>query len=167
MNSISLAGSLAIAFLSTSIAAAEIPDAIAVPGETLIAMLHAEGAQVYECTADSTGRLAWQFREPIATLIANGKTVGRHFAGPNWTLDDGSTVSAKVVARAAGTTAKDIPLLKLAAAPQRGTGLLAGTTTIQRLNTKGGIAEGTCAAAGTLLSIPYSADYAFYRKTQT
>ena len=54
--------------------------------------LHAEGAQVYECKADSDGKLAWQFREPVATLILDGKTMGRHFAGPSWELADGSSL---------------------------------------------------------------------------
>jgi hypothetical protein len=26
----------------------------------------------------------WTLREPIATLLLDGKTVGRHYAGPNW-----------------------------------------------------------------------------------
>ena len=42
-----------------------------------LAVVHAEGAQVYECKADAAGKLAWQFREPVATLIVDGKTVGR------------------------------------------------------------------------------------------
>ena len=58
----------------------------------------------------------------------------------------------------------DIPLLKLDAVPQRDAGLLAGVTTIQRLNTKGGVAQGPCEAPGELLSVAYSADYAFHRK---
>ena len=65
-----------------SAASAQVPDAIAAPGETVVATLHAEGAQVYECKADAGGKLAWQFREPIATLLLDGKTVGRHYAGP-------------------------------------------------------------------------------------
>ena len=36
------------------------------------------------CKAGADGKLAWTFREPIATLLADGKTVGRHYAGPNW-----------------------------------------------------------------------------------
>src|SRR2546421_10876903 len=36
------------------------------------------------------------FREPIATLLLDGKTVGRHYAGPNWEHADGSAVVAKV-----------------------------------------------------------------------
>ena len=155
---------LAFLILPLSVAGAQVPDAIAAPGETLVANIHAEGAQVYECKADASGKLAWQFREPIATLLVDGKTVGRHYAGPNWELADGSAVTAKVAARAPGATAKDIPLLKLDVASQRGTGQLIGVTTIQRLNTKGGVAEGPCERAGAFLNVPYSADYAFYRK---
>ena len=58
-----------------SAVSAQGPDAIAAPGETVVATLHAEGAQVYECKADAGGKLAWQFREPIATLLLDGKTV--------------------------------------------------------------------------------------------
>ena len=101
-------------------AAAEVPSAIAAaPGEILVTTAHAVGAQVYECQANSTGKLVWQFREPIATLFFAGKTVGRHYAGPTWELNDGSAVSAKVAARAPGAGPNDIPLLKLE--PLRGT----------------------------------------------
>ena len=146
-------------------AAAQQPDAIMVAGETLVATIHAQGAQVYECKADASGALAWQFREPIATLLSNGKTLGRHYAGPTWELADGSAVAAKVAASAPGASQSDIPLLKLAAVSQTGSGMLAGINSIQRLNTKGGVAKGPCDAAGAFLSVPYSADYAFYKKS--
>jgi hypothetical protein len=94
----------------------------------------------------------------------DGKTVGRHYAGPRWELVDGSAITGKVVGQAPGRTAKDIPLLKLAVISQNGSGQLAGVTAIQRLNTKGGTADGPCERAGVFLSVPYSADYAFYRK---
>jgi hypothetical protein len=144
--------------------AAEVPETIAARGETLIATTHATGAQVYECKTNSEGKLAWQFREPIATLMIDGKTVGRHFAGPVWEMADGSAVSAKVSAQAPGATANDIPLLRLDVAARHGSGLLSGVTTVQRLNTHGGRADAACDAPGTFLSVPYSADYAFYRK---
>ena len=141
-------------------AAAEVPAAIETRGEVLITIAHAVGAQVYECKSDSTGKLVWQFREPIATLVINGKTLGRHYAGPSWELTDGSAVSGKVTARAPGANLDDIPLLKLEATAWHGTGQLSEVTTIQRLNTRGGNAN----SAGALLSVPYSADYAFYKK---
>jgi len=164
MNSTQLFGGIAAAVFLQAAAGAEMPNPIAVPGETLVATIHAQGAQVYDCTADAAGQLAWQFREPIATLLVDGKTVGRHFAGPTWELTDGSKVLGKIAGRAPGATAMDIPLLKLDAVPQRDAGLLAGVTTIQRLNTKGGVAQGPCGTPGELLSVAYSADYAFHRK---
>jgi hypothetical protein len=159
---------LSLAILALSIlplsAAAEVPDAIAAPGEVLVATVHAVGAQVYECRFDTAGNLVWQFREPIATLFAGGKTVGRHYAGPNWEMEDGSAVIAKVSGRAPAARTDDIPLLKLDVTDRRGAGQLAGVTTIQRLNTRGGFAEGPCAQDGAFLSAPYTADYALYRR---
>ena len=153
-----------IAILAAGTASAQIPDAVAAPNEAVVVSVHAEGAQVYECKAGADGKLAWQFREPIATLLVDGKTVGRHFAGPSWELADGSEVVGKIAGRAPGATPKDIPLLKLEAASHRGSGQLTGVTTVQRLNTKGGVTEGPCESAGTFLSVPYSADYTFLKK---
>src|ERR1700745_1129401 len=97
----------------THAASAQVPPAIAAPGESAVVTLHAEGAQVYECKAGSDGKLAWTFREPIATLLLDGKTVGRHYAGPNWEHVDGSAVVGKAVANVAGKTpSSDIPWLK-------------------------------------------------------
>lgn len=145
-------------------AQAQMPDAVAAPGEMLVATIHAEGAQIYECKADAAGKLVWQFREPVATLLDGGNTVGVHYAGPHWQLVDGSTVLATVAGRAPGATAKDIPLLRLDVSSHRGAGRLAGVTTIQRLNTRGGALEGACEISGAFINVPYSADYAFLRK---
>jgi Protein of unknown function (DUF3455) len=158
-----LAAAVLLPFLAPSLASAQVPDAIAVPGETPAVTVHAEGAQIYDCRVGPGGQLAWQFREPIAILLMDGKTVGRHYAGPSWELVDGSTVVGRVAGQAPGTTPEDIPWLKLEATSQAETGRLTGTTTIQRLNTKGGIAEGSCGPIGAHLSVPYSADYAFFK----
>jgi Protein of unknown function (DUF3455) len=144
---------------------AEIANDVGAPGETKVMEVHAEGAQIYECKADASGKKVWQFREPVATLISEGKTIGRHYAGPNWELQDTSAVVGKVVARSAGATPKDIPLLKLDVTAERGSGRLSGVTTVQRLNTKGGAAEGPCEAEGSFQSVPYSSDYVFLKRT--
>jgi len=144
--------------------AVQIPDAIAAKGETVVLAVHAEGAQVYDCKAGEGGKLAWQFREPVATLIQDGKTVGRHYIGPTWEHTDGSRVVGKPIGRANGATAKDIPWLKLEAVDMRGGGALAGVTAIQRINTKGGQLEGACDTVGATVAAPYAADYVFLRK---
>jgi hypothetical protein len=150
--------------LSAATANTNIPGSIAARDETMLVTVHAQGAQVYECKRDASGALAWAFREPIATLTLDGKTIGRHYAGPNWEWNDGSIVVAKVSGNAPGATERDIPLLRLDVTARSGSGVLSGVTTIQRLNTSGGKASGSCPRAGDLLSVPYAADYAFYRK---
>ena len=150
--------------VSAPAAETPLPDAIAAPGETVVLTVHAEGAQVYECKAGADGKLAWVFREPIATLLLDGKTVGRHYAGPNWEYSDGSAVAGKAVGNAPGATPKDIPWLKLEVTSHRGSGILSAVTTVQRINTQGGVHAGACDKAGTFLSAPYSADYVFLRK---
>jgi hypothetical protein len=146
-------------------ASAQVPESIAVTGATEVLKVHAEGAQIYECKADSAGKLAWTFREPIATLLVDGKTVGRHYAGPNWEHSDGSAVAGKAVGNAPGATAKDIPWLKLEVASRRGTGILTDAAIVQRINTQGGQLSGACERAGLYQSAPYSADYVFWRKS--
>jgi hypothetical protein len=160
---------LALLLLSGSLesaAAAEtlLPDAIAAPGETMVLSVHAEGAQIYDCKAGADGKLAWALREPIATLLADGKTVGRHYAGPNWENSDGSAVTGKVIGSVLGTAPNDIPWLKLEVVSRRGTGILSSVTTVQRINTSGGKLEGACDKAGAYRSVAYSADYVFLRK---
>jgi hypothetical protein len=150
--------------LYVSGAMAQVPAAVAAPGVTKVATFQGEGAQIYECKAGSDGKLSWAFREPIATLLFNGKTVGRHYAGPTWEDADGNAVTGKVVGNAPGATTNDIPWLKLDVISHRGSGTLANITTVQWLDTHGGAAQGACDKAGTFRSVPYSATYIFLRR---
>lgn len=136
---------------------------IAAPIGTVVKTVHAVGAQIYECKSDGHTGLAWTFREPIATLIADGKTVGRHFAGPSWEMADGSLVMGKVVGKAPGASSSDIPWLKLAVSQHQGNGILSDVTTVQRITTLGGNKAGPCSSEGVLTAEPYSADYVFSR----
>jgi Protein of unknown function (DUF3455) len=165
----SKSATLALLLLSgslVSVTAAEtpLPGAIAAPGEAVVLSVHAEGAQVYECKVGSDGKPAWAFREPIATLLFDGKTVGRHYAGPTWEHSDGSAVVGKVAGSAPAATPGDIPWLKLDVVSRRGSGVLSDVATVQRIHTQGGKLEGTCDTPGTFRSAPYSADYVFLRK---
>ncbi len=142
-----------------------LPEAIAAPSEIVVVTLHAQGAQIYECKAGDNGQLGWAAREPIAALLQDGKTVGRHYVGPNWEHIDGSAVVGKLSARVSAPSANDIPWLKLEVTEHRGKGLLSGVTTILRINTQGGGApSGACDKAGALVSVAYSTDYVFLRK---
>lgn len=153
------AGFLVTAGAITARAQDALPPAIAAPGAAIVLKAHAVGAQIYECTADAAGKPAWKFREPVATLLADGHTIGRHFAGPGWELADGSLVLGKVVAQSAGATADDIAWLKLAGSAGRGQ--FANVNVIQRVNTRGGALSGTCDKPGDLIAVPYASDYIF------
>jgi hypothetical protein len=140
-----------------------LPAAIAAPGETVVLTVHAVGLQLYECKPGTDGKLAWIFTAPQATLTADGKVVGKHGAGPNWELTDGSGITAKAVANAPGATENDIAWLKLEVTSHKGAGQLADVTTVQRINTIGGVLKGACDRERGE-GMPYAADYVFLRR---
>ena len=161
--------SMLAAIVLTALAAAaraqpSLPAAVAVPGMAVVMTVHAVGAQIYECAADSAGKPGWRFREPIASLMVDGRTVGRHFAGPSWELADGSLVVGNATGRADGATADDIPWLKLEGSA--GQGQFAKVTVVQRINTKGGALAGACGKAGDMAAVPYASDYVFLAKAE-
>ena len=159
---IAIASLLVVPVVSSG-SAAEMPASIAVKGETVVLQVHAAGAQIYECKADANGRTTWQFREPIASLFLDSKTVGRHYVGPSWEIQ-GSTIVGKAIGKAPGASAKDIPWLKLEVTDQHGGGPLDAVDTVQRINTGGGNLEGPCDKATDFHAEPYVADYIFLRK---
>jgi hypothetical protein len=141
-----------------------LPATIAAPGEAIVLTVHAVGLQLYACKAGADGKLAWSFIAPQATLTADGKVVGKHGAGPSWDLLDGSGITAKAVANVPGTTENDIPWLKLEVTSHKGAGQLDGVTTVQRINTKGGVLKGSCDREKAGEGMPYEADYVFLKK---
>jgi len=145
------------------VAQAETREGMVPAGATTVLRVQAEGVQIYECAA-ADGGAAWRFREPLATLMVGGKTVGRHYAGPWWTLDDGSSVRGRVVESAAGETPGDIPWLRLAVAGRGGDGMLSGVTGVARVETRGGVVTGACGSVGALRLEPYSAVYLFLKE---
>jgi hypothetical protein len=156
-----LMGSLAAAAQAEGVE--NLPARIAIKAGVPVAQLQAAGAQVYACTKNAAGALNWTFREPVATLLEEGKTVGRHFVGPTWEFVDGSRVVGEVVSKAPGTTAKDIAWLKLSVKEPQKSGLVAGATSVLRIDTKGGVFEGACDGEGELHSEPYTATYVFVK----
>ena len=161
---IAAAGLCAGSASAQGMAPGSVPATVAAPGESTIATFQGVGAQIYECKAGSDGKLAWSFRDPIAALLDNGKTVGRHYAGPTWEDVDGSKIVGKVVGNAPGASSDDVAWLKLNVVKHQGRGLLAKVTTVQRLDTHGGALSGSCDKAGDFKSVAYSATYVFLRK---
>jgi Protein of unknown function (DUF3455) len=121
--------------------------------------------QNYDCKPGADGKLVWTFNSPQATLTAGDKVVGHHSAGPTWELTDGSGITAKAAGNAPGAGAGDIAWLKLEVNSHKGSGQLADVTTVQRINTVGGVLSGACDREGAGRGMPYSADYVFLKKS--
>lgn len=148
----------------------EVPAALRPPStEVPFLEARASGVQVYECAARAgqTPEYGWTFRAPEAVLAdRSGRALGKHYAGPTWESVDGSSVVGDVKARDPGPAASAIPWLLLGAKSTAGSGLLSATTSIQRVQTSGGVApSATCGAANAaqVVRVPYSATYYFYR----
>jgi hypothetical protein len=158
---------LAIMAGNVASAAVPIPSAIAVPSDhKLILTVTAKGVQIYGCTVGSDDHPAWTLTAPEATLFDEaGKTIGKHFGGPSWQLDDGSLVTGAPVARDPGPVATAIPWLLVKVASNNGKGVLAAAQMIQRLQTEGGLAPSTACTKGQEVRVPYSASYLFYAKS--
>jgi hypothetical protein len=155
---------LLIACASTA-AMAEVPDNLKPTASEKLAMpLAARGAQIYECRAKKDGSgYEWAFVAPDAELFdANGVKVGKHYAGPHWEANDGSKVAGATKERADAPAPGAIPWLLLTTKSDGPEGTFSKVTSVQRLNTTGGVAPGSACAqsnAGETARVPYTADY--------
>lgn len=154
------------AVLPIASAAQQVPQQLQPPAnEQLLYQLRGKGDQIYVCKQDGA-QLAWGLKAPEAQLFdKDGKTFGKHFAGPSWEANDGSRVTGKAAANAPSPDPDSIPWLLINIVSHDGNGMFSSVTTIQRLNTQGGKAPASgCDAehAGQEVRVPYSADYLLY-----
>jgi hypothetical protein len=136
-------------------------------GARMVVEARGSGVQIYTCGAGANGGFAWTLQGPDAKLLdADGHTLGTHFAGPTWKLNDGSQVQGTVVASQQATQAGGVPWLLLRAKPGSATGQLADVAYIRRTETEGGLPDTaacqTSADAGKTVRVPYLAKYTFY-----
>jgi hypothetical protein len=155
---------------SSSVQKPTVPDSIQAPaGEELILIVRATGFQIYVCRPGAAGKPAWTLKAPDAELFdAQGKSIGKHFGGPTWQLTDGSQVTGKMAAKADAPDPKAISWLLVTVTGHAGSGKLSSVTSIQRVNTAGGLAptaqECTAQSAEVEFKSSYSADYHFYAR---
>jgi hypothetical protein len=150
-------------------AVSDLPAALAVsPAEQFAFSLTARGDQVYRCrrSASDPAGFAWAFEAPAAELFGDdGERVGRHFAGPTWEATDGSRIAGEVRARVDSPVAGAIPWLLVVVTRREGAGRFATVTSLQRVDTAGGVAPSSgCDAGleGAELRVPYRATYRFF-----
>jgi Protein of unknown function (DUF3455) len=161
-----IGGALAVILFGAAAGAQQVPAALQAPAnEQLVVQVHAKGDQIYSCPVDGA-QPGWTLKAPEAQLFdKDGKTFGKHFAGPSWEASDGSRVVGKAAANVASPDADSIPWLLVKVVSHAGDGVLTQVTSIQRINTKGGKAPASgCDAghAGQEVRVGYSADYLFF-----
>jgi len=159
---------LSLLTLATALTAPKVPDAIKAPaGERVVFVAHAAGSQIYTCGKGDDGKPQWTLKAPEAQLRDDkGALIGHHSAGPSWKHIDGSSVTGKAAAKAASPDAGSIPWLLVTVVSHDRKGVFEHVTSIQRVNTKGGVAPPVekCDPSKPNVEswIPYSADYYFF-----
>lgn len=157
------------------LAACASPAPVAVPdtlnpgaNEVLAMIVPARGVQIYACRArkEVGSGYEWAFVAPEAELFdVKGNAIGGHSTGPTWQATDGSRIVGTLKQRANAPVAGAVPWLLLSAKSNGTPGAFSSVTSIQRVNTVGGVAPATpCTseAAGKSARIDYTADYFFF-----
>jgi hypothetical protein len=169
------------------------PDLAVAAGHVAFLKGYAVGTQNYICLSTSSG-VMWRFLGPQATLFHAvsddavrqltthflSANPGEHgLARPTWQHSlDSSRVWGRVAASSTDPNFVEqgaIPWLLVEVVGTElgpyGGSRLAQTTYIQRLNTSGGIAPapgcGQAADVGSIVLVPYTTDYIFYRASQS
>ena len=166
------------------------PDLAPAPvGSKVFLVGHAFGTQNYICLPTSTG-FAYSLFTPQATLFDGNQQIITHFFSVNPNPDDNGAIRATwqssqdssriwaktLVTNGSSTDANFVAKGAVAWLTLQVVGHLDGpangdklssTTTVQRLNTHGGLAPTTCCSSladvGTRAFEPYTADYFFFR----
>lgn len=125
-----------------------------------------KGKQIYQCKPAEGGGYAFAQRDVAAVL---GGGIVHTFVKPNsgtpqWVAPDRSAVTGTLISKTPNGD-KNIPELDLKATQSgKHRGLLAGTQEILRLNTVGGVAPAGSCTPGTIVGVPYHADYVFVQR---
>jgi hypothetical protein len=139
------------------------------PGEAPALMLPGSGVQIYTCTPSALqpDAYAWSPTAPDATLYDGGHSIARLATADHWeSLDDRSSVSGILVRMQSGG-AGNLPWTLMRAYPVGENGMFAGVTSVQRVNTRGGVAPTAgCdeTHVGTEARVDFTADYYFYKR---
>ena len=136
--------------------------------EEAVLALSESGVNIFVCKPrlGAPGDYAWSFVAPDATLYDGARSVARQ-TSPNLWESTGDRSSVSGFPRAAQNAGGDnLPWALYLARPAGDDGMFAGVTSIQRVNTRGGVEPTSgCTAdnAGAEQRIAFNADYYFYR----
>ena len=135
-------------------------------------MLSGNGVYIYQCRQAylNPNVYEWAFVVPDATLYEGSRSIARHATvGLYESLSDRSSVSG-VVRSQQGAGAANLPWVLVLAQPIGDSGIFAGVSSFQRVNTVGGAAPTTGCGPdniGDEARVAFQADYYFYRRLGT
>src|SRR5258708_346153 len=140
---------------------------IAVPENSVIVLaVAAEGVQIYESKPNPAGGFHSSLKVPQAELKSmSGEVLGKHGAGPSWTLNDGSGIVGSLPPLKNVAAPGNIPWLLVAVKSKSGSGTLDKVDYVMRVATDGGIPPtDPPRAEGATVSVKYHAIYIFLLK---
>jgi hypothetical protein len=128
-------------------------------------MLRASGTHVYECVA-VPGGYRWAFLNPDATLFDGTRSIATHTTASTWEASSDRTSAAGRVSATQPAGEGNLPWALYRTQSSGDGGLFSGVTSVQRVNTVGGVAPASgCGdtTVGTESRVQFSADYYFYK----
>lgn len=150
-------------------AAPPVPAALVPAGERAVDRVAARGDQTYECRAKpgDAASAVWVYTAADVQLLdARGTVVGRHvFPAATWESVDGSKVVAKIKARADAPQPGAAPWLLLTTQSVGGEGRFAKITSMQRVNTTGGVPPASgcdLKSLGNVRRVPITSDFVLF-----
>ena len=163
-------GSSPITALNSASVQQDVPDTLRVPaGHQAVLQAHSNGRLVYECQAvkRSPYEYEWLTRNPDIDLTdARGESI-KHKPGAraSWSHRDGSSAMSREFVEVANGS-HNLPLQTYKLDPAASPGALHNISYVQRLRTVGGwmtVVPCTSAQLGMRVTVPYEADYVFWR----
>jgi hypothetical protein len=133
---------------------------------SIVLALVADGIQIYESKANPAGGFQWSLKAPEAELKnAAGEVLGKHGAGPSWTLNDSSSIVGSVPPLKNLAAPASIPWLLIAVKTRSGSGILDKVDYVMRVATEGGAAPAEPPKTqGETAQAKYHAIYLFLKK---
>jgi len=142
-------------------------DSLPCPENSAIVLaLVADGVQIYESKPNSSGGFQWSLKAPEAELKSStGEILGKHGAGPSWTLNDGSSIVGNIPPLKNSPASAGIPWLLVAVKSKSGSGILNQVDYVMRVATEGGVAPvEPPKGEGETVKIKYHAVYLFLHR---
>ncbi len=148
-----------------------VPANLVPPGERAVDRIAARGVQTYECRAKpgDPANAAWVYVAANVDLLdGQGQRTGGHRAPPPvWEASDGSRFVGEVKARADAPVPGAAQWLLLTTRSTGTAGRFSAVTSLQRVNTAGGVAPPRGCDAKTIgvrEQVPFTAEYVLFTK---